>query len=289
MTTEPTAPGPVCKFEQGCHRVEPCEPGCGAPAAVSVPPPATQAVDRVAVLREAADDLATAFGDPMAKHIGALGAAHLRRRAREIEAGQAGEEQPETPLEKRLRYSERRNDELRTECKRRGKRVLEQSEKIRALEREVDEVRRQLGAEILRAGQAEDELRRVAAEAQPAKAEEQRGPNPDCGRCGGSGLDPYRYTEWAVDGVVQYRPDPCANCRPTAQARKDGAQPQEPSVVAYRSDGGRLLNCLRHVPPPAARHADFHPVTAEDLPDGGICTYPDCGVDVLIPQEPPRG
>jgi hypothetical protein len=40
----------------------------------------------VAVLREAADDLATAFSDPTAKHIGALGASHLRRRAREIDA-----------------------------------------------------------------------------------------------------------------------------------------------------------------------------------------------------------
>ena len=74
-----------------------------------------------------------------------------------------------------------------------------------------------------------------------------------------------------------------------AGVRQDGAQPQGPPVVAYRSDGGRLLNCLRHVPPPAARHADFHPVTAEDLPDGGICTYPECGVDVLIPQEEHRG
>ncbi|MGW2861889.1 hypothetical protein [Streptomyces sp. NPDC001205] len=60
--------------------------------------------DRAAVLREAADDLATAFGDPMAKHIGLLGAAHLRRRAREVEAGRPdlrrmadGAQQPEAP------------------------------------------------------------------------------------------------------------------------------------------------------------------------------------------------
>lgn len=68
------------------------------------------------------------------------------------------EAEPETPLEKRLRYGERRNDELRTECKRRGKTVLEQSEKILALEKQLDEVRGQLGAEILRAGQAEAAL-----------------------------------------------------------------------------------------------------------------------------------
>ncbi|QIJ61442.1 hypothetical protein [Streptomyces sp. JB150] len=50
----------------------------------------TAPADRAAVLRDAADDLATAFGDPMVKHIGALGASHLRRRAREIDARQGG-------------------------------------------------------------------------------------------------------------------------------------------------------------------------------------------------------
>ncbi|MDX3532507.1 hypothetical protein P1P75_40470 [Streptomyces sp. ID05-39B] len=138
-------------------------PGEAADAVMAVLPEQT---DRAAVLLEAADDLATAFGDPMAKHIGLLGAAHLRRRAR---SAQTSEAQPETPMEKRLRYSERRNDELRAECKRRGKNVLEQSLKIVALERQIDEVRSQLGAEILRAGQAETELRRVAAEEQPAE------------------------------------------------------------------------------------------------------------------------
>jgi hypothetical protein len=88
--------------------------------------------------------------------------AELRRLA--DEAQQPSEEQAETPLEKRLRYSERRNDELRAECRRRGKIKLEQAERIIALERQVDEVQRQLGAEILRAGQAEAELRRMADE-----------------------------------------------------------------------------------------------------------------------------
>ena len=124
------------------------------------------ATDRATVLREAADDLATAFGDPTAKHIGILAASYLRRRAREAEAAPTTEAQPEaepeTPLEKRLRFSERRNDELRTECLRRGKTVAERGEKIRQLEKQLDEVRGQLGAEILRAGQAEDELRRLA-------------------------------------------------------------------------------------------------------------------------------
>jgi hypothetical protein len=83
---------------------------------------------------------------------------------REAEAEQATEPKPETLLEKRLRYSERRNDELRTECRRRGRNVLEQSEKNRVLERQIDSIREQLGAEILRAGQAEAELHRLAAE-----------------------------------------------------------------------------------------------------------------------------
>jgi hypothetical protein len=69
-------------------------------------------------------------------------------------------------VEKLLDHRERRCDELRAESKRRGKVKLEYAEKIRLLERQIDEVRRQLGAEILRAGQAEAELRRMADEAQ---------------------------------------------------------------------------------------------------------------------------
>lgn len=66
-------------------------------------------------------------------------------------------------VEKLLAHREKRCEELRAESKRRGKVKLEYAEKIRAQEREIDEVRRQLGAEILRAGQAETELRRLAA------------------------------------------------------------------------------------------------------------------------------
>jgi len=64
-----------------------------------------------------------------------------------------------------LDHRERRNDELRAECKRRGKNVLEYAEKAGALERDLDHTREQLGAEILRSGQAEAELRRMADEA----------------------------------------------------------------------------------------------------------------------------
>lgn len=52
-------------------------------------------------------------------------------------------------------------------------------------------------------------------------------------------------------------------------------------VVAYRSLGGRILRCLNHIPPEP--DGDFVRVTSGDLPDGGVCTYPGCGVDVLIP------
>ncbi|MEU3507918.1 hypothetical protein ABZ733_08300 [Streptomyces longwoodensis] len=69
--------------------------------------------------------------------------------------------------EKKLMALQRRRDEVGAECRRRGKRVLEQSEQIGTLERQIDEVRRQLSAEILRAGQAEAELRRMADETQP--------------------------------------------------------------------------------------------------------------------------
>ncbi|MCX4704394.1 hypothetical protein [Streptomyces sp. NBC_01373] len=80
--------------------------------------------------------------------------------------------QPAT--ERRLQISERRRDELREESLRRGQIKLDQAEKIRALEREIDGVRRQLGAEILRANEAEAELRRTTGKAdqQPAASKD---------------------------------------------------------------------------------------------------------------------
>lgn len=56
-------------------------------------------------------------------------------------------------------------------------------------------------------------------------------------------------------------------------------------IVAYRSTGARVLRCPSCYPDETTfREGDLHPVTSEDLPDGGLCTK--CGVDVLIPQEP---
>lgn len=72
---------------------------------------------------------------------------------------------------------------------------------------------------------------------------------------------------------------------PAGAVRADDADGEGAGrFVAYRSRTAQMLRCLAHVPPPAARAADWEPVTPEDLPDGGICTYPDCGVDVLITE-----
>ncbi|MFE2047940.1 hypothetical protein ACFXAS_05495 [Streptomyces sp. NPDC059459] len=55
-------------------------------------------------------------------------------------------------------------------------------------------------------------------------------------------------------------------------------------LVGYRQGLGRLLYCLHHKPVPASRWADFHEVTSDDLPDGGICVHPRCGADLLAVQ-----
>lgn len=58
-------------------------------------------------------------------------------------------------------------------------------------------------------------------------------------------------------------------------------------LVGYRQDRGRLLHCLHHKPVPASRYVDFQEVTAEDLPDGGICVQPSCGADLLAVRPTP--
>ncbi|MEV5189289.1 hypothetical protein [Streptomyces werraensis] len=55
-------------------------------------------------------------------------------------------------------------------------------------------------------------------------------------------------------------------------------------LVGYRQGRGQLLHCLHHKPVPASRWADFHEVTSDDLPDGGICVHPRCGADLLAVQ-----
>jgi hypothetical protein len=83
----------------------------------------------------------------------------------------------------------------------------------------------------------------------------------------------------------------CADCRAkghTVCMDDAVSQPKEAEgdrIVAYRSTGARVLRCPSCYPDETTfREGDLHPVTSEDLPDGGLCTR--CGVDVLIPQEP---
>lgn len=67
---------------------------------------------------------------------------------------------------------------------------------------------------------------------------------------------------------------------PSAGVRQDGAQTEADRIVAYSSVGS--LFCTKCCTgDPDSRST---PVTSEDLPDGGLCD--ECGVDVLIPQEP---
>lgn len=79
------------------------------------------------------------------------------------------------------------------------------------------------------------------------------------------------------------QPEPPDTSDEPAEPADPFAGPRQPDcatrIVAYRSNGGRLLRCLQHAPELPDRN--FYPVTAEDLEDGGICTHPDCGVDVL--------
>jgi hypothetical protein len=63
--------------------------------------------------------------------------------------------------------------------------------------------------------------------------------------------------------------------------------PDENRIVAYRSFGGRVLRCLDHLPESGLPGSDLYPVTSEDLPEGGICTFPDCGAVVASPHYAP--
>lgn len=110
-------------------------------------------------------------------------------------------------------------------------------------------------------------------------------PVPDCPVC--------RHWRCDGDGPCGALLDAWQRCTCTGTpAASTGVQTDEeacaPEIVAFRSRGGRLLRCLAHTPGAVAvADGEFDAVTAEELPDGGICTYPECGVDVLIPQEPP--
>lgn len=113
-------------------------------------------------------------------------------------------------------------------------------------------------------------------------------PGMDPIRCPGFCCCDHPDAEHSVYGCADGCPCEYMPAVPAAVAQPDEeAATPDPDVVAYRSNGGRLLRCIAHAPEWAAiLCGDFHPVTSEDLPDGGICTYPDCGADVLITQQP---
>jgi hypothetical protein len=108
-------------------------------------------------------------------------------------------------------------------------------------------VPRQLAAELRRlAGEAQQDEARAepvcgdsahrhggpcalyAREAQQDPTQDgEGGPDPDCERCDGSGLDPDRYTkQWDTDGNLRgYRHEPCSECLPEDAVARPG-QPE---------------------------------------------------------------
>jgi hypothetical protein len=126
---------------------------------------------------------------------------------------------------------------------------------------------------------AANELRRMAAETQPAEAETRRA----CANCGHftcNGNGPCGAIV-SLSAVSDEKRCPCTGPAVGAQppTEADGDR-----IVAYRSAGARVLRCLNCYPDETTfREGDLHPVTSQDLPDGGLCTK--CGVDVLIPQQ----
>ncbi|MFE9738860.1 hypothetical protein [Streptomyces sp. NPDC006477] len=93
------------------------------------------------------------------------------------------------------------------------------------------------------------------------------------------------YTQdWEWRSTLDY----AAGIRDAAR-QASGQQPDNETVVAYRSIyAPDLLFCRAH----KQDWPGFTPLTSDDLPDGGICTWgpnagPKCGRDVLIdPPEP---
>ncbi|MFJ3089077.1 hypothetical protein [Streptomyces sp. NPDC086838] len=70
------------------------------------------------------------------------------------------------------------------------------------------------------------------------------------------------------------------------QPETEATATEEHRVVGYRWPHGTFLYCTRHAYDPAL---PCTPLTSDDLPDGGVCSW--CGTDVLIPaptEEPTR-
>ncbi|MEU9597172.1 hypothetical protein AB0E06_10205 [Streptomyces sp. NPDC048109] len=147
-------------------------------------------------------------------------------------------------VQKKLDHTQKMRDEVGVECKRRGKRVLEQSERVIALERQVDEVQRQLGAEILRVGQAEAELRRVADETAATETQAPAAAGLPAGTLEAAEIGANRLDAWArspqgrnflAHALVQLartgwlRPAPGEPSEP----KQEDAPPAEPAVTMH--------------------------------------------------------
>jgi hypothetical protein len=80
----------------------------------------------------------------------------------------------------------------------------------------------------------------------------------------------------------------CPAAEQPAAVSQPGKEASVPGVVAYRDPNSpKTLLCRDH----GERWQGVVPVTAEELPDGGICTFGrlsslECGRDVLITEEP---
>ena len=121
-------------------------------------------------------------------------------------------------------------------------------------------------------------LRRMAAETQPAEAKTRRA----CANCGHficNGNGPCGAIV-SLSAVSDEKRCPCTGPAVGAQQPKkaDGDR-----IVAYRSalPGALSAYCTNHTD---ELGGGVMPLTSDDLPDGGTCCQ--CGVDVLIPQQP---
>jgi hypothetical protein len=131
----------------------------------------------------------------------------------------------------------------------------------------------ELNAARIERGEPTALLRRLAAEAQPTTKPPGVQPRHTC-------HDQKSAPGW--DWECQWCSTLPDDIGPAAGVGQDGAQPQEPPVVAYRFPGGHYLYCTRHTD---ELGDSWTPLLSDDLPDGGLCAHSGCGVDVLIPQD----
>ncbi|MGW3971137.1 hypothetical protein ACWEFD_17795 [Streptomyces ardesiacus] len=89
-----------------------------------------------------------------------------------------------------------------------------------------------------------------------------------------SPMAPVRYTAASLRALYQ------GNLHAVWQDVPAAPAAEEDPTVAYRAPGSGRLYCVGCCP----GNGLFAGLTSDDLPDGGLCD--DCGVDVLIPQNP---